>query len=72
MDELQHFLVKMTFWPQWPQIDIWPHTIEGLKLINVYESYCQATWTSYSIFSENDLLTPVNPNDPRLKFDPIT
>ena len=23
-------------------------------------------------FSENDLLTPVTPNDPRLTFDPIT
>ena len=23
-------------------------------------------------FSENDLLTPVTPNDPRLKLDPIT
>ena len=26
----------------------------------------------YSIFSENDLLTPVTPNDHILTFDPIT
>ena len=32
---------------------------------------CYVTWTSYSIYSENDLLTPVTPNDPRLTFDPI-
>ena len=24
------------------------------------------------MFRENDLLTPVTPNDPRLTFDPIT
>ena len=28
-------------------------------------------WTNYSIFSENDLLTTVTPNDPRLTFDTI-
>ena len=27
---------------------------------------------SYSIFSENDLLTPVTPNDPRQFFNVIT
>ena len=27
---------------------------------------------NYSIYRENDLLTPVTPNDPRLTFDPIT
>ena len=36
----------MTFWPQWPHmtpIDIWPITlVEGLKLINMYESYGHA------------------------------
>ena len=26
----------------------------------------------YSIFGENDLLTPVTPNDPEFKFEPIT
>ena len=26
----------------------------------------------YITFSENDLLTPVTQNDPRLTFDPIT
>ena len=25
----------------------------------------------YTIFAENDLLTQVTPNDPRLTFDPI-
>ena len=25
-----------------------------------------------SIFSENDLLTPVTPNDPKFKFEPTT
>ena len=27
---------------------------------------------SYSIFSENEFLTPVTPNDPRLTFDSTT
>ena len=36
-----------------------------------YAYVCHVTWTSYSIFSANDLLTPVTPNDPRLTFVPI-
>ena len=32
---------------------------------------CNMEARSYSIFGENDLLTPVIPNDPRLTFDPI-
>ena len=42
--------------------------------MNMYESYGHAmyvTWTSYSILSANDLLTPVTPNNPRLAFDSI-
>ena len=41
--------------------------------MNMYESYGHGyvTWTSYSIFSANDFLTPVTLNDPRLTFDPI-
>ena len=40
----------------------------------MYESYGYAVLygRNHSIFSENDLLTPVTPNDPRLTFDPIT
>ena len=62
-------------WPKWPQIDIWPHN-KG-RLSNAYEHVwvlwsCYVIWTSYSIFSENDILTPVTPNDPRLTFDPVT
>ena len=58
--------------PNDPRLTFDPITkVEGLKLINMYESYDHAdvTWTSYSIFGENDLLTPVTPNDPRLTFD---
>ena len=54
----------MTFWPQWPYMTPdwhWPHNIGK-----------SVTQTSYSIYSENNLLTAETPNDPRLTFDPIT
>ena len=41
--------------------------------MHMYESSGRyVIWTSYSIFSENDLLTPLTLNDPRLTFDLIT
>ena len=60
--------------PKWPLIDIWAGNMG--RGSNADEHvwvlwWCYVTWTSYSIFSENDLLTPVTPNDPRLTFDPI-
>ena len=55
--------------------DIWPNNIgresQGYVHVWVLRSYC-VTWTSYSIFIENELLTPVTQNDPRLTFDQIT
>ena len=41
------------------------------KHVKVLWSY-YVTWMSYSIFSGNDLLTPLTPNDRRLIFEPIT
>ena len=78
MEELLHFKYKGLFNPsdpKWPQIDIWPHNIGRTSQADVHVWVlwpCYTTWTSYSIFSENALLTPVTPNDPRLTFDPIT
>ena len=40
--------------------------------MHMYESYGHAMWMSYNIFSENDLLITVTPNDPGITFDPIT
>ena len=60
--------------PKWPQVNIWPHKIgrgsQTDKHVWVLWS-CYVTWTIYSIFSVNGLLTPVTPNNPRLTFDPI-
>ena len=45
MEEIIAFLVKMTFWPQWPQMtpdmNIWPHNIgRGSQAwCNMYESF---------------------------------
>ena len=68
----------MTFWPQWPQmtqIEILPHNMgresQADAQVWVLWSFC-VSWASYIIFSENNLLTPVTPNDPTLTFDPIT
>ena len=63
--------------PKWPQIDIWPHDIgRGFQDDDIYESYGHAMYHGrvrpIVFFCENDLLTPVTPNDPRLTFDPIT
>ena len=65
----------MTFWAQWPQmtqIEISPHNIgrgsQADAQVWVLWS-CYVSWASYIIFSENNLLTPVTPNDPRLTFD---
>ena len=62
----------MSFWPQvpkWPHIDIWPNNIgrgsQADAFVWVLWS-CYVTWKSYSIFTTNDLLTPVTPNDSRL------
>ena len=71
------FLVKMTFNPsdpKWPQVDIWPHSIGTVSPADAHawvswSSYTK--WMSYSIFSENDLLTPVTPNDPGWIFRTI-
>ena len=32
--------------------------MEGIKLVNIYDSNVHTTWTNYSTFRENDLLTP--------------
>ena len=57
-----------------PHVNILPHNIgRGSQTDeHVWVLWlCYVTWTSYSIFSANDLLTPVTPNDHRLTFDPI-
>ena len=61
--------------PKWPQFDNWPHNIDRGSQADppVWVLWsCYVTWTTYSILSENDLLTPVTPNDPRFTLDPIT
>ena len=75
--EVIHFKWKSKFDhydPKWPQVDIWPHNIGTGSQTDEHEWVlwsCYVTWMSYSIFSANDLLTPVTPNDPRLIFVPI-
>ena len=72
-----HFKWKSKFYhydPKWPQVNIWPHKIgtrshTDERVWVLWSSY--VTWTSYSILNANDLLTPVTPNDPRLRFDPV-
>ena len=67
----------MTFWPQWPQMapggislyNIGRHSQADTRVWVLWS--CYVTWMKYSIFSENDLLTPVTPNDTRLIFEPI-
>ena len=75
--ELMHFKWKSKFEyydPKWSQVNIWPHNIgrgsQTDEHVLVLWS-CYVTWTSYSIFSENDLLTLVTPNDPGMTLDPI-
>ena len=48
--------------------------IEGLKLMYIYVFLCSRylLCMSYNIFSENELLTPVTPNDPGWTSRPIT
>ena len=76
--QVMAFLVKVTFWPQWPKwphIDIWPSNIgRGFQAdAHIWVLYsCYVIWKSYSNFNINDLLTPVTPNDPILTYDPIT
>ena len=45
--------------------------IEGLKLMHMYELHEYTMKKSYCIFRENQNLTTMTPNDPRLIFDPI-
>ena len=77
IEELTHFKWKSKFDhydPKWPQVNIWPHNIGRGSQTDEHvwvQLSCYVTWTSYSIFSENNLLTPVTLNDPRLTFDPI-
>ena len=55
--------------------DILPHNVGRGSQTDAHVRViwsCYGTWTSYSIFSENYLLTPVTPNDPSFTFDPIT
>ena len=77
IEELMHFKWKSKFDhydPKWPQVNIWSNNVgrgsQTDEHVWVLWS-CYVTWTSYSIFSENNLLTPVTPNDPRLTFDTI-
>ena len=68
----------MTFWPYWPQmIPDWRLTHNIGRVFpadaHAWVSWSSYTkWMSYGILNENDLLTPVTPNDPRLTFDSIT
>ena len=67
----------MTFWPQWPHMTPNWHLTHNIgrgsqadQHVWVLWSY-YVTWKSYNIFSKNDLLTPVTPNDSTLILDPI-
>ena len=65
----------MNFWPLWPQMTQgWPLTPQsrGYQAYVYAWSYGYVIWRSYSIFDETELLTPVTPNDPKFKFEPIT
>ena len=58
--------------PKWPQVYIWLHNIGRGSQADAHVLVlwsCYAKWTSNSISSENNLLTPVTPNDPRLTFN---
>ena len=74
IEEIMHVLVKIKvwpLWPKWPQVALWPHNIGRGSQANVHVWIvwsCYIQRTSYSIFCENDLLTPVTPNDPRWIF----
>ena len=71
MDKLNHFWWKLPIDPsnpKWPQINIWPHSISRGSQAehHVWVLWlCYVVWTSYNIFGENDLLSPVTPNDLR-------
>ena len=45
--------------------------VEGLKLINMYESYVHNMWHGNCIIFKMTFLTTVTLNDPRLTCDPI-
>ena len=61
--------------PKWPQMNFYTHYFDTEYLA---DAYAWITWPyhvicrSYSVFGENELLTPVTPNDPGWIFRPIT
>ena len=60
--------------PNDPRLTFNPITkVEGLKLMYMFESYGLAIYNGRVIafFRENDLLTPVTPNDPNEFSDPL-
>ena len=69
MAELDHFSAKYILTPvttNYPRLTFDPITqLEGFKLTNMYEFYGHAMQHGIVIafLSENDLLTPVTPND---------
>ena len=63
IDELQHFLWKITFDPS----DLeWPHHVSGGSQADKHVCSCYVTWTNYSIFSKNDLYI----SSVKMTFDP--
>ena len=60
--------------PKWPQMNFHTHYFDTEYLA---DAYAWITWPyhvicrSYSILGENELLTPVTPNDPGWIFRPI-
>ena len=66
-------LVKMTFWPQMTPDWHLTHNIGRGSQADAYVWVlwsCYVTWTSYSNFSENDLLTPSDPKWPQIDIWP--
>ena len=72
IEEIMHIKWKWPFDscdPKWPQVDLWPHNIGRGSQANVHvwiewSCYIQRNGRVIALFRENDLLTPVTPNDP--------
>ena len=66
--------IKIMIWHLWHQATPgWPVTHNMNKRSQAYTHAwfllsCYVTWTIYTIFGENQLLTPVTPNDPNINL----
>ena len=65
-----YILVKMNFWPLWPQMTPDEFSTDNFCTGYLADEYIWVTLPYHAIyrrnsnFGENDILTPVTPNDP--------